>query len=222
MTHGSSACAPRSRVRLVMIDDQTSVREMLAWVLHQDPRFEVVGEACTGWEALKVCRESRPDMAILDLALPELNGVEVLRRLKEHQQKIRFLVYSGVSHSGLATDALRLKPNGYVHKRDPFEILREGIRAVADGRSYYSVFAAELLQAGATVPGEPPLPLGAREREVLQLIAEGWRTKEIASRLGISVKTTENHRARLMLKLGRNGVAALTRYAVQMGMVQLH
>jgi DNA-binding NarL/FixJ family response regulator len=148
-----------------------------------------------------------------------MSGVEVLRRLRSELPATRSLVYSGISDPTLASAALRAQPHGYVQKQDPLDVLRDGIRAVVGGGCYYCGFAAALLRAPDD--GETLLAgLGATERAMLQMVAEGWRTKEIADKLALSNKSAERHRQNMMRKLGRRDVAALTRFAVRMGLVE--
>jgi len=209
---------PGGKVRLVMADEHISVREMTAAALHLEGCYEVVGHARTGWEAVEVCGRLRPDVAIVDLLLPGLNGAEVVRRIRTELPETRVLVYSGKVHTTLAAEALRAKPHGYVQKQDTLETLRAGVRAVAQGQCFFTGFAAGLLH-------EPPerdrqfASLSERERVVLQMVAEGWQTKEIAVRLGIAPKTVEHHRASLMGKVERRDVAGLTRFAMKVGLV---
>jgi DNA-binding NarL/FixJ family response regulator len=206
-------------MRLVVADEHVSVRQMLARYLGENENFEVVGEARSGLEAIRLCERRRPDVAIIDLPLPEMSGVEVLRRLRSELPATRSLVYSGISDPTLASAALRAQPHGYVQKQDPLEVLRDGIRAVVGGGCYYCGFAAALLRAPDD--GETLLAgLGATERAMLQMVAEGWRTKEIADKLALSNKSAERHRQNMMRKLGRRDVAALTRFAVRMGLVE--
>jgi DNA-binding NarL/FixJ family response regulator len=203
---------------VVLVDDYCSVRQMLALVLEREGGYAVVGEARTGFEALKVCARVRPRLVILDLALPELNGLEVLRHLWMDSREVRVLVYSGVENRELILETLRERPHGFVHKRDELLTLREALRTVTAGGSFLTPFATELLDAArGTGPVRPVLTV--RERAVLQMVAEGMSNKAMADRLGIAAKTVEHHRATLMEKLDLHDVARLTRYAVRLGMV---
>ena len=204
--------------RIVIVDDHESVRAMLACFLKRESQHEVVGEAGTGLKALLVCGKLRPDLVILDLMLPELSGAEVIRRMQAADPAIRVLVYSGTLDQALIIEALRCRPAGYVDKADSLETLREAISVVASGGSYFSTGASAFLKESRMEQGFQS-DLTDREREVLQLVAEGRSNKEISSRLGVAGKTVENHRLRLMNKIDVHNIAGLTRYAVRHGIV---
>lgn len=206
------------KTRVVIVDRHVSIREMLGSLLSQDGSYELVGQAGTGFEALKVCARARPRLVILDLVLPELNGLEFLRRLWVESREVRVLIYSGVENRELILEALRERPHGFVHKRDALATLREALRTVAAGGTFLTPFATDLLDlARGAGPGRTALTGG--ERAVLQMVAEGMSNKEMADRMNRSPKTVEHHRAALMEKLGLHDVARLTRYAVQLGVV---
>ena len=204
--------------RIVIVDDHASVRDMLVCILKREPGYEVVGEAGTGLKALQVCAIQRPDLVILDLVLPELSGAEVLRRMSSSLPLTRVLVYSGTFNQAVIIEALKCRPHGYVEKSDTLQTLREAISTVAAGGSYFSQCAAGFLSA-AHSGAEESSDLTSREREILQMVAEGGSSKDISLRLGVSNKTVENHRAHLMEKLQIHDVASLTRYAVRHGIV---
>ena len=202
--------------RVVIADDHTSVRQMLAAVFRRETEYEIVGEAGTGIEALEVCRDRNPDVMILDLVLPELSGMEVTRRLRAEKSPVRVLIYSGAIDRQQLTQAMRCKPDGLVHKEDSLADLREAVRVVANGGSYFSPMTLGLTSENEDLT---EVPLTDRELEILQMIAESRSTKEIATRLGLAIKTVESHRYRLMDKLQLHDIAALTRYALQHGLV---
>ena len=207
--------------RVVIIDDHTSVREMLAMLLARDGVYEVAGQADSGRAALTVCRKTRPDLVILDLMLPEMNGAEVLRFLRKNVPALRVLIYSGTSNRTLVLEALRCQPHGFVEKGDSFTTLRQALDAVSAGCTFFGSFATGMLRS-LPVPAERErAALSSREREVLQMIAEGLSSKEISSRLSVAVRTVENHRANLMHKLHLHSVASLTRHAVREGIVTI-
>lgn len=207
--------------RIVIVDDHTSVRDMLACILANDSNYEIVGHASTGLAGMKVCASLRPDVAVLDLLLPELCGVELTRRLLADQPGIRVLVYSGTVNPVLIIDALKCRPHGFVAKSDTLQTFRDALAAVCAGRSYFTPFATTLLYESMASPHGAPIHLSGREREILQLVAEGRSSKEIANVLGSAVKTVENQRAHLMEKLHMHDIASLTRYAVKLGVVSL-
>jgi DNA-binding NarL/FixJ family response regulator len=204
--------------RVVVVDDHASIRQMLSIILVREGPYEVVGEAGTGFEALKLCRKLKPNLVVLDLILPELNGVEVLRTLRSEMRDVRCMVYSGTLNRSLIVDALQARPHGFVHKTDALPTFCEALRAVTNGCSYFTPFATKLMDDGRQ-NGGTPVRLTDRERAILQMIAEGMSNKEMASRFSIAPKTVEHHRAQVMQKLGMHDVATLTRYAVRLGLV---
>jgi DNA-binding NarL/FixJ family response regulator len=204
--------------RVVVVDDHASIRQMLGLVLSNEGPYEMVAEAGTGFEALKECRRLQPQLVVLDLLLPELNGVEVLRTLREELRDTHFMVYSGTLNRNLIVEALHARPHGFVHKTDRLEVFREALRAVANGCCYFTPFATKLMDDDRQ-RSNASRRLTGRERAVLQMIAEGLSNKEMASRFSIAPKTVEHHRAQLMDKLGIRNVATLTRYAVSHGVV---
>ena len=206
------------KIRVVVIDDHVSVRQMLGLVLLREGPYEVVGEAGTGFEALKVCRKLKPQLVMLDLLLPELNGVDVLRTLRGEMRDSRFLVYSGAVNRGLIVEALQARPHAFVHKTDSLSTFCEALRAVRNGCCYFTPFATRLMDDERYSSSGSP-QLSDRERAVLQMIAEGMSNKEMAGRFSIAPKTVEHYRAQVMQKLGMHDVATLTRYAVSLGLV---
>lgn len=209
--------------RVIIIEDQTAVREMIAHVVASDPSFEVIAETGDGQAALTLCLETRPDFVILDVMLPGLNGAEVLRRFSKQLHNTRVLVFSGYQNPSLVRELLQAGAHGFVEKAAPLSELKKGIEIVANGGSYFGPEVAQMLREAVLNPQNSAKKgmevLTAREREVLQLIAESYSTKEVARKLNISVKTAENHRTNLMKKLDLHDVASLTRYAIQHGII---
>jgi len=210
--------------RVVIIEDQTAVREMIAQIVSSDPDFEVIAEVGDGHSAYGVCVDMKPDFVILDLMLPGLNGAEVLRRFSRHLKNTRVLVFSGHQNPSIVRELLQAGAHGFVEKAAPLSELKKGIEIVSSGGTYFGPEVAQLLREAVVNPGgnggrQGVEILTAREREILQLIAESYSTKEVAQKLNISVKTAENHRTNLMKKLDLHDVAGLTRYAIQQGLV---
>lgn len=210
--------------RVIIIEDQTAVRDMIAQVVTSDPSFEVVAESGEGQSALTLCLELKPDFVILDVMLPGLNGAEVLRRFSKQLKNTRVLVFSGYQNPALVRELLQAGAHGFVEKAAPLAELKKGIEIVANGGSYFGPEVAQMLREAVLNPQSSSKKgvdvLTAREREILQLIAESYSTKEVARKLSISVKTAENHRTNLMKKLDLHDVASLTRYAIQHGMIE--
>lgn len=205
------------KTRVLVVDDQISVRQMVAEliVLGSGER-EVIGEGTTGFEGLRLFRLMKPCLVIAALALPEMNGAEMIRAMREERRDARILVYSGTRNGELIRLAMEARPHGFVHKTDSLATLREALAAVERGYSFFTPFATRLLDE----PKEgAQSSLTARERTVLQMVAEGMSTKQVAGRLSISPKTVEHYRTALMQKLGLRDIASLTRYAVRSGLV---
>jgi len=208
--------------RVVLIEDQVAIRELLAAVLRKSGDFDVVAECGDGHSATATCLEMKPDLVILDVMLPGLNGVQVLKSISKHLPNTRVLVFSGFPNPSIVQELLRAGAHGFVEKMASLAELRKGIQAVADGGIYFGPAVTALLREAVVGPhrtiGRNYESLTAREREILTLIAEGFSNKEIAAKLGVSVKTAENHRTNLMKKLNLHDIASLTRFAIQHGM----
>lgn len=203
-------------MKVVLVDDHASLRGMLHLVLKLEGGYEVVGEAGGGLEALRVCRAVRPDIVILDLMLPELNGTHLIRLLRQEPWEARVVVYTGSADEGLLREALAESPHGFVRKEDSLPELRAALKAVAAGSRHLSPWASRLLPSKADDALKTLTPM---ERAVLQMLTEGLHTKEVAEALGSSVKTAEHHRQHVRDKLGLHDVASLTRFAIRHGMV---
>lgn len=210
--------------KVVIVEDQTAVREMIAQIVCSDPSFKVVAECGDGQSAVDICIEKKPDFIILDVMLPGLNGAEVLRRFSKHLKDVRVLVFSGYQSPSLVRELLQAGAHGFVEKAAPLSELKKGIEIVSNGGSYFGPEVAQMLRDAVLNPTSSSKQgvdiLTAREREILQLIAESYSTKEVARKLNISVKTAENHRTNLMKKLDLHDVASLTRYAIQHGLIE--
>lgn len=201
--------------RVVVVDDHASLRQMLVTILKLEGCYEVVGEASGGMEAMNVCRATRPALVILDLALPELNGSHLIRLLLHEPWPVRVVVYSGAMDEALLREALAEGPHGFVRKEDSLPELRKALRAVVSGSRHISLCSEHL------VPKRDMLRvLTPQESAVVQMIAEGRQTREMASTLGASEKTVEHHRQNVMKKLGLHDVVALTKYAIRHRLVQ--
>lgn len=208
--------------RIVIIEDQTAIRELLAVVLQSDPNYKIVGESGNGQEAVDLCLEQKPDFIILDAKLPGLNGVEILKRLSKQLRNVRVLVFSGFENPMLVREMLEAGAHGFIEKTAGLTELKKGIETVMNGGTYFGPAVASLLRNVVANPNASSTHdfLTDREREILQLVAESNSTKEIASKLSISVKTVDNHRTNLMRKLNLHDVASLTRYAMETGLVE--
>jgi len=211
---------------ILLADDHRIFRDGLRPLLAGESDLEVVGEADDGLAALALARERRPDLAILDISLPGLNGLEVTRRLTEELPAVRVVILSMHSDRRFVREALRAGARGYVLKDAGFPELLLAVRAAREGRTFLGAAVNEqvirdYVTLAAADPGSAFAVLSAREREVLQLLAEGCATKEIADRLNLSVKTVESHRKSVMDKLEIHSVAELTKYAIREGLTRL-
>lgn len=205
------------KLRFVLVDDHAACRQLLAARLAAEPGCEIVAEAGDGIEALRLCAALLPDVVILDLGLPHLHGIEVLKELRRRHPQQHVIIFSGTANREKIASALSVRPHGYVEKMCDLSVLIEAIHAVAAGRKYFTPFITGCLLDTQGLPAE--LPISLREREVLQMIAEGARSKEIAARMKIALKTVDNHRSNLMQKLNCHDIASLTRYAIRAGLV---
>jgi DNA-binding NarL/FixJ family response regulator len=213
------------RTRVLVADDHTIVRQGLKAILEAEPDMQVVGEAADGREAVRKALHLEPDVVVMDVSMPRMNGVEATGRIVGGNGRIRVLALSMYSNEEYVGSLLDAGARGYLLKESAAADLVAAIRAVRAGRTYLHPSlgrGAAGGPAGRSRPGARALRqeiLTAREREVLQLIAEGNTNKEIAGQLMLSVKTIENHRTRIMGKLEIHNTAGLTRYAISRGMV---
>jgi len=208
--------------RLVIIEDQTAVREMMAEILALERNYALVGQCGEGHAGLRMCLELEPDLVVLDAKLPGLNGADLLRRLTRKLPALRVLVFSGHENPVVVRQMLEAGAHGFVEKTAGFAEFKKGLAAIALGGTYFSPAIASVMRKVVANPqsGGSPDFLTGREREVMQLVAEGHSTKAAAIKLGISAKTVDNHRTNLMRKLDIHDVASLTRHALEHGLVE--
>lgn len=209
--------------RVFLIEDHRMVREALCEVLAKEPDIEVVGQAGDAADGLQRVGATQPDVIVLDIRLPDLNGMEVAARLRDAGVTSRIVALSAFSDKRFVTAMLRAGAAGYVTKSAAGTELVRAIQAVAGGEGYFSPEIAKALASEVRDGSQASdaAPLGRREREVLRLIAEGVRSPGIAIQLHVSVATIEVHRRNIMRKLGLRTVADLTRYAIREGIVSL-
>jgi DNA-binding NarL/FixJ family response regulator len=206
--------------RVLLADDHALIRQGLKALLEKHG-FQVAGEASNGQEALRVAATARPDVAIVDIRMPVLNGVDAARELKKSSPKTKVILLTQHDEDQYVTEALRAGVKGYVLKSQIADDLVHAIKEVCRGSVYLSPkISSAVVDAYLSKTNAPADPLSARERQVLQLVGEGKSTKEIAALLGVSVKTAESHRARLMRKLDIHETASLVRYAIRRGLIQ--
>ena len=202
-----------------MADDHELLRRGLRALLTEQPGWEICGEAVDGREAVELARKLRPDVIVMDIAMPELNGLEAPRQIRRVWPKAEILVLTFDESEALVREVLAAGARGYMLKSDVSRLLVQAVETLGRHRPYFtSKVAGFLLQdfgRANTVPESADDLLSPREREVLQLVAEGRSTKQLAAVLHISAKTAENHRTNIMRKLKANSVTELVRYAVR-------
>jgi DNA-binding NarL/FixJ family response regulator len=213
-------------VRILIADDHKILREGLRSLLEKQPEFAVVAEAQDGLSAISAAKKHKPDIAILDIGMPDLNGIEVTRRIRSEMAETRVIALSMHADRRFVMGILEAGANGYLLKDSAFAELITAVTAVAKGKMYLSPSIAETVVKNSLEKldrkdeGSSVL-LSGREREVLQMIAEGKSTKEIALKLFVSTKTVETHRKQIMDKLNIRTVAGLTKYAIREGLTSL-
>ena len=212
-------------LRLLLCDDHRIFREGLKTMLEKKPGLRVVGQAEDGASAVRLADETAPDVVIMDISLPGLNGIEATRKIVALRRGIKVIALSMHSDRRFVTEALKAGASGYLVKDAAFDELFAAVCAVREGKTYLSPSIAHIVveacvRGAGLEAASPPAPaLTPREREVLQLLAEGFSAKQIAARMQVSVKTVETHRMHIMDKLDVHSVAGLTRYSIREGII---
>lgn len=214
------------RLRVLLVDDHTVVRQGLRRILASDEQIEIVGEAGDGRTALELAQRLQPHVVVMDVALPELNGIEATRQLAKRAPAAHVLMLTMHADDVYVRQALKAGARGYLLKDSEDLDLIKAVKAVGAGGSFFSPAVSRVVLSGYLgdrLPGDRDEPLARltdREREVLQLIAEGKTNKEIAAALSLSVNTVETHRKHLMEKLDLHNTAELVRFAIRERLVQ--
>lgn len=213
-------------IRVLLADDHKMMREGLKVLVNNENGMDVVGEASDGHSVVRMIDKLKPDVVVMDVGMPNLNGIEATRQILHREDTIKVLALSMHSDRRYITEMLRAGAAGYLIKDAAFDELAQAIRTIMKGQTYLSPEIAgtvvqEALQAVERKEDSPFSILTEREREVLQQLAEGYPTKEIAANLFVSVKTIETHRSHLMEKLNLHSVAELTKYAIREGLTSL-
>jgi DNA-binding NarL/FixJ family response regulator len=209
------------KLRILLADDHEMLRRGLRAILSERSDWEICGEASNGREAVEMAQKLRPDVIVMDLAMPELNGLEATRQLRKALPHTEVLVLTFDESEALVQEVIAAGARGYVLKNDVSNVLVHAVESLGQHRPYFTSKAADVLLGrwDTRQKKEPSAsardPLTPREREIVQLVAEGKSTKELASLLGISAKTAENHRTNIMRKLKVKSATELVRYAIR-------
>ena len=215
------------KITVLLSEDHAIVRQGLCKLLETDGSFEVVGQAQTGREAILMAAELRPEVILMDIAMPELNGLEAARQILNVNSAAKIIMLSAHSDDAYVERARAVGAVGFLEKQTSADILTQAIHEVAKGKTFYSPIIAKRLvdgkrravdRDGQAKPNATRLT--SRETEVLQLVAEGQANKQVAGTLGISIKTVEKHRQHLMDKLNIHDTAGLTRHAIATGVIE--
>ena len=215
------------KIRIVVADNHAIIREGLRIMLGNQPDMEVVAIAANGREAIRLVDEHEPDVAVMDISMPELNGIEAMQQMVPRHPRMQVVVLSIHETKPYVYRALKAGATGYLIKETAGLEVVDAVRAVQHGERYLSQRIADLLatesfqKLEAFIEVSPLEVLSPREREILQLVAEGKTSQEIAERLSISPKTVDTYRSRLMHKIGVQDVAGLVRFAIQHGVISL-
>ncbi len=211
-------------IRIILADDHEILRHGLSKSFEQENDIKVIGQASDGHTAVDMVRELSPDVVVMDIGMPDLNGIEAARKITKSHPKVKVIGLSMHSSDKYVREMFKAGASGYLLKNCPFEELTEAIRTVAGGKTYISSSVGDMIvKEYASKPDKEKSVfsmLSQREREVLQLLAEGKTTKQIAKKLHISPKTVEAHRLRIMERLDIDNVAQLTKYAIQEGLTE--
>ncbi len=211
-------------IRIVLADDHFVIRQGVRAVLREDPACQIVAEAATGREVVEKTVVLEPDVAIVDIRMPELNGLEATRQIRSRVSKTQVVVLTVDDSDQFVRDLLRAGAMGYVLKGDAVRDLVRAVHSVAQGRPFFTSVVAKKVPQGYLEPAkngvDAPISLTPREREVVQLLAEGRSNKEVACALGISVKTAETHRAHVMRTLDLGSICELVHYAVRQNIIE--
>ena len=208
-----------SKISVLLVDDHAVVREGYRRLLERDESLEVVGEAATAADAIRCDGDLRPDVIVLDIALPGISGIEILRRILAHRPEARVLMFSMYQDGIYASRAINAGARGYLSKASAPDLLVEAVRSVADGQRYLSPDVQQAMTKQSENANQLADALSTRELEVLRMLAQGYGVEEIGERLGLSPKTAANHQSSIKQKLGANSALQLILIAQQFGLI---
>ena len=213
-------------VRVLLADDHEVLRRGLRQIIEDQPGWTVCGEAGTGREAVDLAAQEKPDIAVVDISMPELNGLEATRQIRKASPRTEVLVFTMHENESLVREVLSAGARGYLMKSDAARHIVAAIEALSKHKPFFTSNVSETLLEGflragtRNDTGTDRETITPREREIIQLLAEGHSNKAVAAKLGISVKTAETHRATIMRKLGASSVVEIVRYAIRNGIAQ--
>lgn len=224
-TRSSTEDGMGMKKRIVIAEDHTILRDGLKALISQDPDLEIVGEACDGLEAIRVICEIKPDLALMDLSMPKISGIDAIREVKRCCPEIKILVLTVHKTEEYVIASLKAGANGYLLKESTHHELLHAISHVLQGNPYLSPGISDTIISGYLAGRKDEVhtlldTLTNREKEILKLVAEGYKNKEIGEYLFISVKTVEKHRDNIMKKLDLHSASALTSFAIEHGLVE--
>ena len=210
-------------VQVLIVDDHEIMREGMTALLRKYSQFEVVGQATDGRQALEMASQLKPDVIIMDVGMPNLNGIDATKKLLSLYPDLKIMALSAHSDGSIVAKMIKAGASGYMLKESAFDELIEGLNTLLDGRTFLcnkisKVVFSEYVGMVTNPKTKSGGGLSGREREVLQLVAEGHTTKEIAEDLKLSTKTIDSHREHIMEKLGIRNIAGLTKYAIREGL----
>ena len=215
------------RISVLLVEDHTVVRQGLRLLIEIAGDIEIVGEAKTGREAVRMTKELRPQVIVMDIAMPLMNGLEATRQILKAFPEAKVLILSAHSDAEYVEQVMKAGARGYLIKQSSGDVLAQAVRELHKGQTYFTPSIAKRLKEeyqkssdGSRLHKRSNMELTSRETELLQLIAEGHVNKQIASELGISIKTVEKHRQHLMEKLNIHDIAGLTRFAIGTGIIE--
>jgi DNA-binding NarL/FixJ family response regulator len=218
--------APK-KVTVLIADDHEVVREGTRALIEREADFEVCGAARDGREAVEMATTLQPDIVVLDVTMPELDGVEVVRQIRRHSKETRILIFSGIQSEEVISELFRAGVKSYIRKGDPAEQLLAALHSLAHDKPFFTPGVSNLLfsrflhdESTTTKTAAAAEALSTREREILRLVAQGGTNKSVAAELGVSTRTVETHRAAIMRKLRAASTAELVRYAIRNGIIE--
>jgi DNA-binding NarL/FixJ family response regulator len=213
------------KTRILLVDDHKILRDGICSLLKEYDDMEVVGEAADGRTAIRLVEELSPDVVIMDISMPDVNGIDATRKIISDRPKVKIIALSMHYDKQFISEIFKAGASGYLIKESAFDELEHAVRVVMDGKTYINPQIASLVVESLVTQSTPSAQalslLTQREREVLQLIAEGKSTKQIARDLNVSAKTVESHRRQVMAKLNIRNVAELTKYAIREGLTSV-